>query len=139
MRWAPVRRRTVLLLTAAGAGGAVLSACERTGPEPAGTTGASGTPVSSLRLGLTEWAIQASADQVAPGTVEVLVTNAGGTGHDVVVTGQAGEWATPVLGPGETYELTLETVAGEELSLVCTVAGHHAAGMHSTLPVAAAP
>lgn len=93
-------------------------------------------PASTLRLGLTEWSIEASATLLAPGTVEVVVTNTGGTGHDVSISGAAGTWATPVLAPGEQAELTLQTTPGEELSLVCTVAGHHTAGMHRTLTVA---
>lgn len=97
------------------------------------------TPATSLRLGLTEWSIEASSSLLAPGTVEVVVTNTGGTGHDVRITGEAGTWTTPVLATGEQAELTLQTMPGEELSLDCTLAGHHAAGMHRTLTVAQEP
>lgn len=153
-------RRVLLRGLATGLAAASLTACGA-GSAPEARTGASAdvprntpvdtsaeptpahhddeTPATSLRLGLTEWSIEASAPLLAPGTVEVLVTNTGGTGHDVRITGEAGTWATPVLATGEQAELTLQTTPGEELSLDCTVAGHHAAGMHRTLTVAQAP
>jgi uncharacterized cupredoxin-like copper-binding protein len=76
---------------------------------------------------------------LAPGTVDAMVTITGGTAHDPTITGEAGAWATPVLATGEQAGLTVRTTPGEELSLVCTVAGHPAAGMHRTLRVAQAP
>lgn len=138
-------RRVLLRGLATGLAAASLTACGADSP-PDARPGAEPTPAhhdetpaTTLRLGLTEWSIEASASLLAPGTVEVVVTNTGGTGHDVRITGEAGTWATPVLATGEQAELTLQTTPGEELSLDCTVAGHHAAGMHRTLTVAQAP
>lgn len=88
-----------------------------------------------LRLGLTEWSIETGGVALRPGEVQVRVTNTGGTGHDVVIHGEEGTWATPVLGPGETYDLVITTVAGEELHLVCTLTGHDAQGMHTRIDV----
>lgn len=144
-------RRALLRVLLTGLAGASLAACGAE-PPPGTGTGTSAvtsadpapphqdeTPATSLRLGLTEWSIEASSSLLAPGTVEVVVTNTGGTGHDVRITGEAGTWTTPVLATGEQAELTLQTMPGEELSLDCTLAGHHAAGMHRTLTVAQEP
>jgi uncharacterized cupredoxin-like copper-binding protein len=56
-------------------------------------------------------------------------------GHDLVVAGEHRSWRTPVLAPGERYELRVRTVAGEIVRLDCTVTGHHAQGMHTELSV----
>lgn len=130
-------RRGVLAAVVAGLA-ATLAACgdEETEVTDNAPTSDDQTPAEALRLGLTEWSIEASASVLVPGTVEVVVTNAGGTGHDVSITGEAGTWATRVLAPGEQTEFSIQTVPGEELSLVCTVAGHHSAGMHRTVSVA---
>lgn len=111
-----------------------------TGGEPAEVEDgapAEGTQATEeLFLGLTEWSIETAGRTVLPGTVRVVITNAGATGHDVVIHGQEGSWATPVLGPGERHEMVIETVAGEELELICTVTGHADHGMRTTLSVA---
>lgn len=132
-------RRRLLGTLVAGLAAVPLAACASDDDAPPLDAPDDQVPATTLRLGLTEWSIEASAALLAPGTVEVVVTNSGGTGHDVSITGEAGTWATPVLATGEQAELTLQTTPGEELSLDCTVAGHHAAGMHRTLTVAQAP
>lgn len=126
-------------MVAAGLAAGVLAACEADGTPAGSSPGAGESPAATVRLGLTEWSIEASATLLAPGWVDVVVTNSGGAAHDVSITGEAGTWATPVLAPGEQSELRIQAVPGEELSLVCTVGGHQAAGMHRTLSVAEAP
>lgn len=122
--------------TQAGTAGTENATAEQAAaPNPASDQ-VSTEPADTLRLGLTEWSIETSATVLRPGTVAVVVTNTGGTGHDVVLTGAAGSWATPVLAPGERYELEITATPGEELELVCTVTGHHSAGMWTTLAVA---
>lgn len=96
-----------------------------------------GGDTAELRLGLNEWSIETGGSELPAGQIEVVVTNAGGTGHDVVIHGRQGSWASPVLDPGERHTMTITVVAGEELELVCTLVGHHAQGMHTTLTVAA--
>ena len=132
-------RRGLLGVLVTGLAAAVPLAACASDEAPPGAAPDDQVPATTLRLGLTEWSIEASATLLAPGTVEVVVTNSGGTGHDVSITGEAGTWATPVLAPGEQTELTVRTTPGEELSLVCTVTGHHGAGMHRTLTVAPGP
>lgn len=92
-------------------------------------------PSAQLNIGLTEWSIETGPVQATAGEVTLHVTNAGGTRHDLVVHGSQGSWATPLLDPGETYELAITAAAGEQLELVCTVTGHHSQGMHAELPV----
>ncbi|GAA4725049.1 putative copper-binding protein, cupredoxin-like subfamily [Promicromonospora umidemergens] len=104
-------------------------------PEP----GMSGAVTSTLRVGLTEWSIETGGAVPASGELTVLVTNAGAMGHDLVVEGERGTWQTPVLDPGEQHELTVTAVAGETLELICSVSGHHAAGMSSELDVVEDP
>jgi plastocyanin len=96
----------------------------------------SGVVTSTLRVGLTEWSIETGGAVPAAGELTVLVTNTGATGHDLVVHGEQGTWQTPVLAAGERHELTVTAVPGETLELVCSVSGHHAAGMSAELDVA---
>lgn len=92
-----------------------------------------------VRIGLNEWNIETGPVRAASGDVRLQVTNAGATAHDLVVTGVLGSWATPVLAPGERYELRIRTASGEHLDLVCTLTGHHSQGMHTQLAVEGRP
>lgn len=91
---------------------------------------------SSLNIGLTEWSIETGPVQATEGAVQITVTNAGATRHDLVVIGSEGKWATPVLAPGGKHVLAITTRAGEQLKLVCTLTGHHDQGMRAEIPVA---
>lgn len=94
-----------------------------------------GQATAELRLGLVEWDIETGGVQLLPGEVQVRVTNAGGARHDVVIHGEQGTWESPVLEPGASHEMVITTVAGEELSLVCSLTGHHSQGMHARIDV----
>jgi hypothetical protein len=113
---------------------ATLTACGGT----AATSSSTGSNPAEgvVRVGLTEWVIVTSSRAVEPGSVELQVTNTGGTEHDLIITGASGHWATPMLDPGDEAELTIEATAGEELELTCSVPGHEPQGMRSTLQVA---
>lgn len=105
---------------------------------PAGVSSApsaDGSAASELRLGLTEWGIETGGVRLRPGVVQVRVLNAGGTRHDVVITGKEGRWASPVLGPGEMHLMEITAAPGEQLDLVCTLTGHEAQGMHTSIRV----
>ncbi|MDO5663311.1 MAG: hypothetical protein Q4G40_11500 [Brachybacterium sp.] len=91
-----------------------------------------------VRVGLTEWSIELAEESLPAGTFTVVVTNAGATGHDLVVRGEAGAWGTPVIAPGDSAEIEITTVAGEQIELICTVTGHDRAGMHRLVQVAGA-
>jgi hypothetical protein len=103
---------------------------------PSATPRADAPPAASARVGLTDFAVTSRPLTVLPGTVRLQVTNAGATVHDLVVTGAAGEWRTPILRPGQVAQLEISAEAGERLELWCSVAGHDAAGMRSVLAVA---
>ncbi|MGI8537348.1 MAG: hypothetical protein ACR2K2_12870 [Mycobacteriales bacterium] len=99
---------------------------------------AAGPPVSQLRVGLSEYRLQLSAGTLVPGTVTVLVTNAGSARHDVQLM-QAGAvlGGSRVLSVGEQQSLALQVAADAPISLRCTLPGHAEAGMTGTLAVAA--
>jgi hypothetical protein len=101
-----------------------------------GTTPIHSPPSDEIRIGLTEWTIENGGAPAAPGDVRLLVTNTGATRHDLVVTGRHGTWATPYLNPGEQHELHIRVARGEDLALTCSLTGHHAQGMHASLPAA---
>ncbi|SFE82855.1 hypothetical protein [Blastococcus tunisiensis] len=126
-----MRRATAVLLLMAPA---LLTACGASGPA---APVPEGPPVSELRIGMQEYRYQLSAGTLLPGPVEVTVTNAGSSAHDVVlVQGGSTLWASDLLGPGEQQTVEVEVTAGEQVQLECTVGGHSAAGMHTTLDVA---
>ncbi len=106
------------------------------GPATSETTEPAAPAVSELRVGLTEWAINTSASTVRPGRVQLVVTNAGGTVHDLKVRGREGEWHTAELRPGAEEVLEVRASAGEVLELWCDVPGHRAQGMSTELRVA---
>lgn len=101
----------------------------------AGESSAAGRATDELRLGLTEWSVETGGVRLLPGEVRVTVTNAGGTRHDVVIHGEEGSWASPVLDPGESHDMVITTVPGEKLHLVCTLTGHESQGMHTGIDV----
>lgn len=113
---------------------ALLTGCGAGAPSP---PPAAGPPVSELRVGLSEYRLQLSAGTLAPGTVEVSVTNTGSARHDLQLV-QAGAvlGASRVLSLGEQQSLALQVAAGAPISLRCTLPGHAEAGMTGTLAVA---
>lgn len=121
-------------LVAAVAATFLLGACSGDPGPPAPSAPA----VDVLPVGLNEWEIATSGHDVAPGAVTLRVLNVGAAAHDLHVRGAAGQWRTPVLGPGEGADLVIETEPGEQLHLDCTLTGHHAAGMHAVVDVSAA-
>jgi hypothetical protein len=86
-----------------------------------------------VRVGLTEWTIVTSRSAVTPGRVTLLVTNTGATVHDLVVRDSRGTWETPDLSPGERVGLVVRAGPHDTLQLWCSMPGHRAQGMHTTL------
>lgn len=97
-----------------------------TGPRPA---------TADLRVGLTEWTIVTSRPRVSPGRVTLVVTNTGATEHDLFVSGTWGRWHSPGLAPGKQDRMNVRAAPGEQLSLWCSVPGHDAQGMRTTVQV----
>jgi plastocyanin len=98
---------------------------------------AAGPPATRLRIGLLDYRFQLSAGTLAPGTVTVVATNAGGTAHDAVFAQGAHHLGgSRVLAPGDSQTFTIEVAAGSPVQVECTLPGHDAAGMHASLRVA---
>ena len=92
-------------------------------------------PARSIRVGLSEWTIALAPTVARAGRITLTVTNAGGTGHDLVVAGRDGSWATKELSPGQRTTLVVRGRAGERLHLWCSIPGHRLQGMDTHLPV----
>ncbi|WP_055501541.1 hypothetical protein [Nonomuraea pusilla] len=130
MRWTVIAPATLMLASACGAVGPAAAPTGR-------SVVARGPAVSHAEVGLTEWRVGLGASVFAPGPVELHVTNAGSTAHDLVVTGPGVSAATPVLPPGGTFTLRFTAVPGTRLTLLCTVTGHDHLGMRTDAVVAA--
>lgn len=127
------RRR--LLAVAAPVLMALLAGCS-TG-EPAGDAVAA----EVLRVGLDDYEVRTSASAAAPGELRLEVRNVGGDAHDLQIDADGEKLAaTEVLGPGETGEITIEVPAdASQLTAWCTLPGHRAQGMATTLRVTDGP
>jgi uncharacterized cupredoxin-like copper-binding protein len=135
--------RVAAAIVAAAAVTVLLTGCE--GAESSAATGAGGhsqpaaqstAPAqSTVKVGLFEWSIVTAPRRAAPGRLRLVVTNTGGTEHDLNVQGRNGHWETPTLDPGERATLIVRAAAGETLHLWCSEPGHRAQGMHTVLPV----
>lgn len=91
----------------------------------------------SMDVGLLDYELVTSDDAVAPGPLTLEVTNAGADTHDLAAVAGGEEASVPRLAPGDTASVVLEVpeTAGE-VELWCTLPGHRAQGMRTTLPVA---
>lgn len=110
-----------------------LGACAQSAsPAPA-----AGPPAAKARIGLVEWGFTSSASALVAGPVELEVTNAGATPHDMqVIVGDEVVAATEVLRPGETQTLRADLTGAREASiLLCTLPGHESRGMTDEIEV----
>lgn len=119
-------------LACAAALGVLLAACSGSAPQAAAAP--ADLPASQLRIGLSEWKITTDVDRLAAGTVDLTVTNAGSTAHDLRVSFDGvATTTTRLLQPGERERLTIDAPPTTTVALWCTVPGHDAQGMHTTL------
>jgi uncharacterized cupredoxin-like copper-binding protein len=91
------------------------------------------TSHAPVRVGLTEWTIVVSRTRVPAGALHLVVTNTGATVHDLVVRDSLGTWETPDLHPGQQTRLVVRAGPHETLQLWCSMPGHRAQGMYTTL------
>ncbi|TQN42550.1 hypothetical protein FHU33_1954 [Blastococcus colisei] len=111
-----------------------LAGCGTTEPAPVPT----GPPAGELRIGMQEYAFGLSAGALEAGPVTVVVTNAGGAAHDVVLRqGDQEIGRSDVLSPGDSQTLEVQVERGSPVHLECTLTGHSTAGMHTSVAVAA--
>jgi hypothetical protein len=94
-----------------------------------------GPPAERARLGLIEWDITTSSEVLAEGDVELVVTNAGATVHDLRLVGERTDAHIDVLEPGEAASVQLELEGERQLQMWCTVPGHRTQGMERSLTV----
>jgi manganese oxidase len=121
----------VALVLSAGAMITAAGASVRAGSAPA--PAASGpTAPDTVTVDLAEFSIAPSEIEIAAGGT-LVVTNRGAIEHDLEVVGTG--IATPMLGAGATYELSLAGLAPGTYPLHCTVPGHDSAGMTGRLVV----
>jgi hypothetical protein len=133
--WAPGRVLLAGLLLCGALGSVSSCAADRSeGAAPAAETGRV-RPAHTVRVGLSEWTIALAPTVARAGRITLTVTNAGGTGHDLVVAGRDGSWATKELEPGQRTTLVVRGRAGERLHLWCSIPGHRLQGMDTHLPV----
>ncbi len=117
------RRRTLALILVLAAG------CGTSNAQPVGP------PATQARVGLIEWDITTSSNVLAEGDVELAVTNAGATVHDLRLTGERTDEYVDVLEPGETVTVLLDLADEQQLQLWCTIPGHRSQGMERSLTV----
>lgn len=104
---------------------------------PATPARAAGPPASQLRIGLVEWGFTSSSSALVAGPVELQVTNAGSTSHDLqLLVGDEVVAATQTLRPGESQTLRADlTGASGAATLLCTLPGHESQGMVERIEV----
>ncbi|HUG74447.1 MAG TPA: multicopper oxidase domain-containing protein [Acidimicrobiia bacterium] len=124
----------VALLMAILAFGRALAGDASGSPSPTTAAAPSAPAVVTVHLG--EFSVSPEAITVGrDGTLSVM--NMGSIEHDVVVEGT--DFATPLIAPGGTVDLDLTGLAPGTYRILCTVAGHEAAGMTATLIVTEQP
>jgi nitrite reductase (NO-forming) len=107
-------------------------------PASGGTAAAAATPPAErpeahVHLTLTEFGVDADVTEVPAWAVVTFdVVNDGDIPHDAAVDGVG----TRMLDRGESDTFTVEAPGVGALTIICTVAGHEAAGMVLELPVA---
>ncbi len=115
--------------------GAVVGTVVMVGRGSGGSTTAASAAVTTVKLKLTEFAIEGNMT-VPAGQVKLEVTNAGTVDHNLTVGD--GKIATKLLGAGTSETLDLGVLAPGDVNVFCSVAGHKESGMSATLKVAAA-
>jgi hypothetical protein len=130
-----VRSLAVVVVLCVALGGLCSCAVDRSDGAASATGARSVRPAPTIRVGLSEWTIALAPTVARPGRITLTVTNAGGTGHDLVVAGREGSWSTKELSPGQRTTLVVRGRAGERLHLWCSIAGHRLQGMDTHLPV----
>lgn len=106
-------------------------AAEPAAKKPAAHVGGS---LARLTISETEFKIHVPATKVAPGTVDVQVTNDGKTIHNLVVKGPGVTKSTKDLKPGEQDSFQVALKAGT-YELYCSIPGHKQLGMDAKLQV----
>ena len=108
----------------------VVAVANSDGGSGSASGGASGTVV---QVQLTEFAVTMSPDTVPPGDVTFQIFNNGSVDHNFKITELGLE--SSMLKPGTGEELVVEGMDTGTYNVLCTVAGHDAAGMKAVFNV----
>jgi plastocyanin len=94
-------------------------------------------PPARVQVAAQEFRFILSRSTVAAGPAIVELVNYGEDPHDLRVrrVGGTRTYATPVVQPGERYDLVFRTLAPGKYRLFCGVANHAALGMSGVLIV----
>ena len=95
------------------------------------------TPPARVQVSAQEFRFTMSRTTIKTGGAIVELVNFGEDPHDLRLQRVGGTkvYATPVVAPGETYDLVFRTMAVGKYRLWCGVANHAALGMRGTLVV----
>lgn len=106
---------------------ALLAAC--------GGGGGGAQPAGSIKVTMTEWAFSPSTLSVPSGKVVFYVVNAGTVSHDIVIKDGSGATAarSELVSAGDSFVLTVPSLAAGNYSFICDQPGHEANGMKGTL------
>jgi plastocyanin len=100
--------------------------------DEAGGGGTVAGAASTATIHLTEFALEPSSVTLASGGT-LAVHNDGSVQHDLAIEGT--DFRTPLIGGGESFNLSLAGLAPGTYNLICQVVGHASAGMRGTLVV----
>ena len=127
----------VLALAVAGCGGDDDNGDdEATPPPPPAATGDAGgaTTLENPADASGQLAFQKDSLTAPAGEITLVMENPSSVEHNIAVKGDGIDEQGPVVGQGETSEVTVTLEAGE-YEFYCSVPGHEAAGMEGTLTV----
>ena len=95
------------------------------------------TPPARVQVAAQEFHFVLSRSAIKAGPAIVELVNFGEDPHDLRLrrVGGTRTYATPLLQPGERYDLVFRSLAAGRYVLWCGVAGHRAAGMSAALVV----
>jgi manganese oxidase len=86
----------------------------------------------TITAGLSEYKVELSSAQVTPNST-ITVTNAGTMTHNLGIKGT--DLVTPDIPPGGSATLDLSSLEPGSYTVICTIAGHEAAGMKTRLTI----
>lgn len=95
---------------------------------------ACGGRASTVNVTEKEWIIQFANPTIKTGWVKFVVKNEGAEAHNFVIQGTSVEVAVHNIRPGKSKEVTFDLKPGF-YSVFCSLPGHEAAGMKTTLTV----
>jgi plastocyanin len=109
---------------------------EATPPPPPAATGDAGgaTTLENPADASGQLAFQKDSLTAPAGEITLVMENPSSVEHNIAVKGDGIDEQGPVVGQGETSEVTVTLEAGE-YEFYCSVPGHEAAGMEGTLTV----